>query len=103
MTDDSECTDKGDKCKTGISYSVDGKAYTATLDTGSDSYDKGSTVQVYYDKTSPKSVVREPMTAGAGWAFIVGAILLVGFAGLFLYLATSRRGFASVLGVGQLI
>lgn len=88
-------------CKTTVSYSVDNKSYTGTVDLqGPNKYTDGETVTIQYDPSDPNNIRAGGLTKHQeGWLLVGGAVLLSGMGWALYWLANRYKFFAAAGGV----
>ena len=108
--DDSVCTGGGpneaSNCTTSVTYIVGShSSFTKSFD-GYKTYKKGDTVKVYYNAADPNDSEIERFPAWAGWAMIVGAVVLVVLSWLWVYFTRIYKPFAAFSGatdIGRMV
>ena len=90
-------------CNTKIIYTIDGKQYNETLDTGFTKYNKNDPITVYYSPKTPNKPEVNPLSKSVGWVLIVISLLMMIGSWFWLYLTEKYKVVAAAGGAGGLL
>ena len=90
------CTTKN--CTVTVGYNVNGKRYTATVNTNSPNVTLNSSMGIYYDPNNPSDVTLTPLPKWLGYTFIGIGITLPIIAYIMYYFTHKSKEFAAVQG-----